>query len=131
MPEASAPRPTDKRGRHPFDDADFARNAAAIGVAVRRLKAKQVAELIETALAAADDVDFALLSLASVREQIIRLDAISKQTTKANDLRDLALARRSLQDQERVLAGRPMPSAKLAELQRRTAPARGPAEPLA
>lgn len=117
MPNTPEPEPAaapPAKGKPFFSDPENAKRARQIQAARHAEKRRLLQDLVELALAASSVTDFASVSLVHVREHIARLDGLLAQELKANApraaaLRDLAHARKALADQERQLAGRPLP----------------------
>lgn len=93
--------------------SETAKAAAARSVAARKAKRQRMADILAAAGSTATAPDWVTLTLGSVRLHIERIVGLLEKETNSRNLRDLASALRSLQEQERQLGGRPLPSRSL------------------
>ena len=104
---------------YPFSNADFARKAGLRSVEARRIRLEQAAQLkpaqdpfAPTVSSTVAALDFAERRLMRVREQLEKLDDIAKNEKDTKRLKELADATTRLSEQERILAGRPLPGSR-------------------
>jgi hypothetical protein len=124
MPDLLEPPPTPSRKPYPFSNPDFARQCGVRSVESRKLKAQQAAQqkselhqLVSTLAAAIPETatnkdPFVTRRLMRVREQLEKLDALASGVKDTKRLKELADATTRLSEQERILAGRPLPGSR-------------------
>ena len=124
MPGLLEPPPTPSRKPYPFSNPDFARQCGVRSVESRKLKAQQAAQqkselhqLVSTLAAAIPETatnkdPFVTRRLMRVREQLEKLDALASGEKDTKRLKELADATTRLSEQERILAGRPLPGSR-------------------
>lgn len=96
----------------PFITAENAAELARKSHEAKRAKAERVQAEVNEALkqqVATDSTDFISQRLSRVRAQLVRLDALASQEDDPKRIREYADATSRLQEQERQLAGRPLP----------------------
>ena len=84
-----------------------AANAADMGK--RGAEARWNKPAIETPIAEQPAIDYTTIRLMRVRKQLDRLDALASEETDPKRCKEFADATSRLQEQERQLAGRPLP----------------------
>lgn len=119
MPDLAEPSAQLPAKIYPFADVEFARNAAKRSVEARRARAEQAAQLKPTqnpfdptVSEVKQALDFADRRLLRVREQLEKLDALAAGEKDTKRLKELADATTRLSEQERILAGRPLPGSR-------------------